>query len=571
MAAPRSASKIPRGGPTGARLWLARLALALGLPLLLLLGLEGALRLAGSGYPATLALKVPGTDRYGINLRYGWRFFPKEIARGPLFFSFPQEKPADACRIVVLGASAAQGYPRGALGFSRVLEAMLADAYPDTEFEVINTAIVATNSHVCRTTAREFAGYDPDVYVVYLGNNEVIGPYGLGASRDGQATPLGVARAGIALKGTRVGQLAHGVAERFAGRDEMLETWAGMEMYAKHQVRRDSAALERVRANFRANLHDIAAAGEGAGARVVLSTVAVNVWDGAPFASAHREGLSQGDLEAWTSHFDRGVEEAAAGRTEAALEAFAAAAALDDTHAELAWRRGRALLAAGDTAAAGEQFQRAKELDVLRFRCDDALNQVIRDVAADPSLPRTELADAAAAFAAAGPDLAPDPLDRRFYEHVHLTYAGNHALAAALFPAVAAALPARVRGERPVPEPLDADACAAVILESDWEDLLAVGQVVELLDDPPFPQRADHADLTARWRGVAADLQAGLSRARLTALLPEYERRIAARPHDDITRTMYADLLRAVGDHGRAKRVWQQIRGHQPPAEWLED
>jgi len=568
--ASRPAPGPARSGLRGPRLWLARIGLAVGLPLALLLALEGALALLGYGFPTDLALKVPGTDRYGINLRYGWRFFPKEIARGPLLFSFSAEKAPDACRIVVLGASAAQGYPRGALGFARVLEAMLEEAYPATSFEVINTAIVATNSHVARVTAREFAGHDPDLFVVYLGNNEVIGPYGLGASRDGQATPLAVARAGIALKGTRVGQLAHAVAERFADRDEMLETWAGMEMYAKHQVRRDDPALDRVRENFRANLRDIAAAGEGAGAAVVLSTVAVNVWDGAPFASAHREDLSAADLAAWTGHFERGVAAADSGDAAAALAAFAAAAALDSTHAELAWRRGRALLAVGDTAAAGTQFQRAKELDVLRFRCDDALNRVIRDVASDPSLHRTVLVDAAESFAALGPDLAHDPLDRRFYEHVHLTYAGNHALAAALFPAVAAALPARVRGDAPPPAPLDAEACAARILQSSWEDLMALRQLIPLLDDPPFPQRADHAALTTSWQAVARRLQAGLDRADLVAMIPAYERRLGRRPYDDLTRTMLADLLRGVGDQRRAARLWREIESHQPPADWLD-
>lgn len=570
MSRSRPAPDVPRRGLRGVRLLLARLALAVALPAVLLLALEGVLRLAGSGYPADLALKVEQTGRWGINLRYGWRFFPREIARGPLLFSFPDEKAPDACRIVVLGASAAQGYPRGALGFARVLEAMLEDAYPDTRFEVINTAIVATNSHVVRATAREFARHEPDLYVVYLGNNEVIGPYGLGASRDGQATPLAVARAGIALKGTRVGQLAHAVAERFAGRDEMLETWAGMEMYARHQVRRDDPALERVRANFTANLRDIAAAGEKAGAAVVLSTVAVNVWDGAPFASAHRPDLSAADLAVWTGHWERGLAAVAAGDPHAAEAAFTAAAALDDTHAELAWRRGRALLAVGDTAAAGAHFHRAKELDVLRFRADDRLNQVIRDVAADPALARTVLADAARAFDDLGPDLDPDPLRRRFYEHVHLTYAGNHALAAALFPTVAAALPARVRGDAPPPPPLGPEACAARVLESPWEDLMALRQLRPLLDDPPFPQRADHAELTARWTAVATRLGQGLDRTGLVSLLPAYERRLEQDPYDFLTRTMLADLLRGVGDPGRARQQWRLIEANQPPADWLE-
>ena len=45
---------------------------------------------------------------------------------------------------------------------------------------MINTAISAVNSHVMLPVAKACLEYDPDFLVVYMGNNEVAGPFGAG-------------------------------------------------------------------------------------------------------------------------------------------------------------------------------------------------------------------------------------------------------------------------------------------------------------------------------------------------------------------------------------------------------
>jgi len=553
--------------PTGWRLWALRVVLAVFLPLALLLALEGSLAILDFGYPTDFALEVDDTGRYGMNLRFGWRFFPESIARSSLLFSFPADKPPDTYRIFVLGASAAQGYPRGAFSFSRMLEVILEDACPETDFEIVNTSIVATNSHVVLPIARECAGYEPDMFLVYLGNNEVIGPYGLGSSATRTAGSLGAVRAGIALRSTRTGQLIQSAINRLRGDDDLLENWGGMEMFAEQYVTVDDPALDPVYANFAANLRDIRRAASDAGAEIVFSTVAVNVWDGAPFASRHRDGLSDEDLIAWSGALADGLAAFEEGRLSAADEALARAAALDDRHAELAWRRGRLALALGDTSTAESHFKVAKELDVLRFRADERINDVIRETALAPGDRPAYLVDAAAVFAEFGPDLAANSLERRFYEHVHLTFTGHYDLAAAVYPVVARALPESIR-RGSVGPPSSRERCAEALLWSDWEAVQTVQMLLTLLNDPPFPERADHAEVTARWRAVVTDLQAGLDRGKLLQLLPAYEARVAADPTDMLTRTLYADLLRAVGENGKARRQWQFIERHQPPMDW---
>ena len=134
---------------TGWRLWLFRIIALTIIPVLLLL-VELSLRIVGYGFPAAAIIKceVDGKDAYCDNVKFGWRFFPRNIAREAEPFVFPAGKPSDTYRIFVLGASAAKGEPDPAFCFGRILRLMLQEEYPAVKFELVTTAMTAINSHV---------------------------------------------------------------------------------------------------------------------------------------------------------------------------------------------------------------------------------------------------------------------------------------------------------------------------------------------------------------------------------------------------------------------------------------
>ena len=160
--------------------------------------------------------EVDGRPYLGENVKFGWRFFPPILAREFEPFAFPARKSADTYRIFVLGSSAAQGIPNHAFCFGRFLQFMLQERFPGVHFEVITTAMAAINSHVVREIARDCARYDPDLFVVYMGNNEVVGPYGPGTVLTPALSNLHLIRLGIALRATRIGQLRLGPVWRHA-------------------------------------------------------------------------------------------------------------------------------------------------------------------------------------------------------------------------------------------------------------------------------------------------------------------------------------------------------------------
>lgn len=370
------------------REWGIRAALAVISPVALFVLLELLLRGAGAGFPSAYFVQVPGRDVRVPNARFGERFFPKELARVPAPHLLTHPKPSGTYRIFVLGESAAMGVPEPGFSFGRILEILLTERYPGVRFEVVNTAMTAINSHAILPIARECAAYAPDLFVVYMGNNEVVGPYGPGTVFTPAMTWLPLIRLNVWQRSTRTGQW---MGSLLTGR-RPRQDWRGMEMFQDRLVPQDDPRLAAAYRHFRRNLEDIVAAGRRAGVPVLLSTVAVNLKDSPPFAGA------------------------------AAAEQF---------------RVGRQWMAAGDTARAEEAFARARDLDALRFRADARINAIVREVAARDG---AVLADAERAF-------GPAPGAELFYEHVHLRFAGNYLLARTV--AGRMELPWRPRGEWP--------------------------------------------------------------------------------------------------------------------------
>src|SRR5207244_13338225 len=134
----------------------------------------GALRLSGFGYPTGFFLRNPAGPRgtFIENQRFGWRFFPRQIARAPDPLLVSQRKPENSVRIFVLGESAALGDPEPAYGFGRILEVLLEGRYPGRHFEVLNVSMTAINSHVILPIARDCAPLGADFWIIYMVNNE---------------------------------------------------------------------------------------------------------------------------------------------------------------------------------------------------------------------------------------------------------------------------------------------------------------------------------------------------------------------------------------------------------------
>ena len=415
------------------RLWAFRTVSLIILPLLIFGGLELSLRIFGVGYPtqAVISREVGGKPKYCHNPEFGWRFFPKNIARDFDAFVFDIKKAPQTYRIFVLGESAAMGVPTPSYSFGRILEVMLRDTYPEINFEVHNAAMVAINSHVILEIAKDCAKYNPDLFIVYMGNNEVVGPFGPGTVFSPMSPSLPVIRANIAVKTTRTGQLLEQVLESIAPRGKTPQLWGGMEMFLEKQVRRDSPALKSVYTFYEANLRDICNAAHRCGADVIVSDVGVNLKDSPPFASLHRDGLTDSEKQTWEDLYQKGVKSETAGDYEQAIEYYLAAGKIDETFADLQFRLGKCLWDTGQYEKAKTRYINAMEYDTLRFRTDTRINEIIKQVANGREDEGIYFVDSVAALEENSPHQTPG--EELFYEHVHFNFKGNYILAKTIF------------------------------------------------------------------------------------------------------------------------------------------
>ena len=301
-----------------------KLLLALAAPIVFFIAIEGSLRLFRYGNPTTFTLRktYSGQDYHVANPNFTARFFPKQNPRSPVPFAIPVKKPANGLRVLVLGASAAQGDPKPSFGFSRMLERMLSGQFPERSVEVFNLGITAINSHVVKDIASDCRKLEADYWVIYLGNNEVIGPFG--PANPSQSTRGNLLKIRNTLVQSRTGQL---LTDLLSVNKKQPLQWKGMEDYLQ-PIQWDSPELKKVHADFRANLESIVKSGKKSGTEVLLSTVAVNLRTCSPL--------------------------------------------LPEGPAQNSWK--------------ARDFAKARDLDAYRFRADSRTNEIIREVASNDGL-----------------------------------------------------------------------------------------------------------------------------------------------------------------------------------------
>lgn len=536
---------IPRSGWRGL-LW--RAALAIVIPVGFLMIGELGLRLFGYGYATTFFVRIKGQEASTTNPRFGWRFQPRDQATQPYPVILPATKPRQARRIFVLGDSAAQGTPAPAFGFVRLLEFMLRQQYPGQRFEVINAALRGINSHVVRHIAKDCASRQPDLFVVYLGNNEGVGLYS--PEPDGvniAAYPI-LLQTREWLRGMKGVQLLENLIRRVR-RSPTRASAQDSEFFRSKRMAPEDPRREPVYSNFRDNLERICAAGRAAGAGVILSTVAVNLRDCPPLASLHRVDLTPAELSSWQEDYAQGTNAEARGLLADAVTHYLAAVRMDDHFAELHFRLGRCLLAVGEAGQAGARFALARDWDALPFRADRRLNQIIRETAASARDGSVVLVDAERSFSDASGDDQGVPGSRWFHEHVHFRFAGDYLMACTLLPAVRAAL-----GLPPSSlPPLTLADCAEGLAYTAWDEIEVATAMLRLTANPPFldqldqPRRQAKAERTLAEQSQSFERGDGLDRS-----LRMYRAAVARQPEDWAIRANLAAFLNVAAKKAEA-------------------
>ena len=598
----RQASAKPREVPRRRRLWLFRLV-ALSLPFLLLALLEVVLRLTGYGYsPAFFVEQQDAKGRkHLINSEtFSLRFFPPQLARWPTPFSIAAEKPAGVRRIFILGESAAMGDPQPAYGASRYLEVLLRERFPGEKCEVVNLGITAINSHVILPIARECATRQGDAWIVYMGNNEMVGPFGAATIFGTRAPPLPAVRLYLALQKTRLGQLGVALMRKLG--PNQSASWGGMQMFRQNRIYPSDPRKETIYRSFQRNLRDILQAGRNAGVKMILSTVAVNLRGCPPFASMADPKQPAVEREQFQALYARAIEHEQAADFSQAARLFEQAGSSNQRFAELQFRWGRCLLGMTNLAGARAHFQLACDFDALPFRADSRINGAIRAVGKEMAGDDLVLCDPEADLRGVSPVGVPG--DESFFEHVHFNFNGNYRLALVWAEQVKRLL----FKESPATSPWAAQAeCERELGLSDYNRACEVRAVMERMGQPPLSSQFNNAErrrwLQAEETRLQQSFREGGSEARARELyrlalqrtpqdsnlyeglgnfmeyigdypgaVAAYRRLLEIHPHDCYSRLRLGHLLGTLGEQAQAAEMLSQVVELRPyfPGGWYE-
>ncbi len=321
------------------------------IPLFIFFLLEMVLRIINYGDNYNLFLDFPEEDfreyRF-INPVIGKKYFQKLEYNKPCGDMFLKEKPENGFRVFVLGSSTVLGFPYDQnLMFSRILQERLQDCYPEKKMEVINTAITAINSFTLLDFIDDVLEEDPDAILIYAGHNEFYGAFGIG-SVEKTSKYRSLTFLHLDLLSLRFYQLLRNAITGIGGLVSGNNTKQGvrgilMKVIADNKEIGYKSKIYNIGIeNYRKNIDHLLKKAKRKNVPVFISNLISNVKDLKPFCS-----VATTDYPLALDIYNSGVKSEREGNFEIAKE----------------------------------NYYRAKDLDCIRFRASEEINEIIHELA----------------------------------------------------------------------------------------------------------------------------------------------------------------------------------------------
>jgi len=354
------------------------------IPFILFIFLELTLR--AFGYADDLkfvsTIERNGKEYYTINQLVGKRYFNKErlYYRKGSHDYFEFNKSPSTIRVFCFGASTMAGFPFEYNAIpSEFLRERLVAAFPGKNIEVINTAIAATNSFTVDEFASELVKYEPDLFVVYMGQNEFYGVYGVGSTISiGKNRSLiktylwlGHFKTFILLK-----DVINSISGIFGGNEEQ-ENKVLMEEMAQTSIRYNSDDYNTAVNTFRANYQNVISTAREHNIPIIISSLVRNENGLKPFVSFHSESLNDSLRSESIRLYNTGLQKIGNKEYGDAIEYLSRSLSIDSMPADVHYSLGKCYEQLGDYVLAEKQYTVAADLDGLRFRAPSEFNNII--------------------------------------------------------------------------------------------------------------------------------------------------------------------------------------------------
>ena len=317
-----------------------------------------------------------------------------------------------------------------------------------------------------------------------------------------------------------------------------------MEMFANNRLGYNDPARLRAYANFKGNLEDILRASRKVEVPVVLSTVAVNLKDCAPFASIHSASLETNQEAAWNQIYQQGVDLETVGSFAEALDKYQQAAKIDPQFSDLQFSMGICDLALTNYGQARRDFEQARDFDALDFRADTRINSIIQEAASQHAGQGVYLLDAAKILAQNSP--AGIPGLELFYEHVHFNNTGNYLLALNFAELVKKILPPTITTQGKGTW-VSAELCDDRLAVTMWDRYRDWQPIMSRVTSPPFTGQFNHDAMLKVYEGKVEEAKSQMNLQTPAQAQQIYEQSLASAPSDYFFHGNYERFLERSG------------------------
>lgn len=309
---------------------------------------------------------------------------------------FPKIKANNSYRIFCMGGSTTVGRPYlDSTSFCGWLRVFLQSVDPSRNWEVINAGGVSYASYRVARLMNELVQYQPDLFIVYSGQNEFLEQRSYG---DLKKLPnwlletdslLTKTRTYAAVKAT-VDTIKSGSPKKAVQQQTQLSS--EVEEILTHtrgptSYHRDDKLKQQIIGHYRLNLVRMIQMAREADAEIIFVNPIANLKDMSPFKSEHKEGLTDEAIPKWKALYQQGIKDNYEGRYSEAIDLYRQALAIDDRYAELHFHMGRAQFSLGDFGAAEVSFLRAIDEDIAPLRILTEMRSVVADVASWQEVP----------------------------------------------------------------------------------------------------------------------------------------------------------------------------------------
>ncbi|HSW55326.1 MAG TPA: hypothetical protein VLH59_09560 [Ignavibacteriaceae bacterium] len=325
------------------------------LPVVIVIFLELSLRLFN--YGRTYDQWIPaGEGILTLNPEIAFRYFYNtDRVPSANHNYFDEIKKENSYRVFVMGGSSAAGFPYSPNGaFSRYIRKRLELLYPEKHIEVVNIAMSAINSYALRDMLPGVLEKQPDLIIIYAGHNEYYGALGVGSVETLGDTRF-IVNTVIWLNRFKTFELLRDVVKSVNGifskpikEDGTLMARMSQRQLIPFNSEKYFSGLNQ----YEGNLRDILEIAKDKKVPVILGRLVSNLKDQKPFESSY-----EGDFPPADEIFNSAQTEIGAGRVK----------------------------------TADSLFRVAKDLDALRWRAPEKVNQIIEDLGKEFSYPVVKL------------------------------------------------------------------------------------------------------------------------------------------------------------------------------------